>query len=243
MDDSLYEEMAGLQSAHWWYRARRRILASEIARMGLLSNANILEAGCGPGGNLAMLAKFGTVAAIEPYQPARQVAADLNIADVQLAGLPGPLPFERKFDLIAAFDVIEHIREDLAALKSLRSAMAPKGWLLLTVPAYQWLWSQHDVRNHHQRRYTRTNFCRLVEAAGFEVKRSSYFNSHLFPVIAGVRLAQKAFGSNGASNETMPSQAINKILESIFAFERWPLSLMNYPFGVSIMLSARVPQK
>ncbi len=239
MEASLYQEMGALQFSHWWYRARRQILSAEIARMGLPARASILEAGCGPGGNLAMLAQFGDVAAIEPYLPAKLIAEKLGIADVRSAGLPGGLPFDHRFDLVAAFDVIEHIQQDAAALKSLRAAMKPNGQLLITVPAYQWLWSEHDVRNHHFRRYTRSSLRPLVEQAGFTVQRISYFNSHLFPVIAGIRLGQKLIGNKGASGEALPSPFMNGLLEAVFASEAWPLSLINYPFGVSVMLSAR----
>jgi SAM-dependent methyltransferase len=239
MEDLLYQEMGALQFSHWWYRARRQILASEISRMGLPAKASILEAGCGPGGNLAMLAQFGDVAAIEPYLPAKHVAEALHIADVRSAGLPGILPFDQKFDLVVALDVIEHVEQDAAGIQSLRAALKPEAQLLITVPAYQWLWSEHDVRNHHFRRYTRSSLRALVEDAGFAVQRASYFNSHLFPIIAAVRLGQKLTGNKGTSGEALPSPVVNRCLEAIFASEKGPLKFINYPFGVSIMLQAR----
>jgi SAM-dependent methyltransferase len=239
MDPALYHEMSTIQEKHWWYRARRKILSDIIADLQLPETPRILEAGCGPGGNLAMLAQFGEVCAIEPYAPACALAKAKYVGQVEQAGLPGALPFAGTFDLICAFDVIEHIEQDKEALISLRAALAPSGRLILTVPAYQWMWSAHDVRNHHVRRYTRPQLRRVLEAAGFTVERASHFNSFLFPLIAGVRLAQRSLSKSGSSSETIPANPVNTALEALFASERHLLRHMNLPFGVSILLVAR----
>jgi SAM-dependent methyltransferase len=239
MDPALYEEMSTIQENHWWYRARRRIIADAIALLPLPKMPRILEAGCGPGGNLAMLSQFGSVCAIEPYGPACKLAKAKNIAEVQQSGLPGNIPFAGGFDLIGAFDVVEHIEQDIQALESLRAALAPAGRLILTVPAYQWMWSAHDVRNHHVRRYTREHLQQTVKAAGYVIERASYFNTLLFPLIAGVRLIQRSLDDNGNSSESIPMQPLNRILEAIFASERFALRYTDVPFGVSILLVAR----
>jgi SAM-dependent methyltransferase len=239
MDPSLYEEMSSIQEKHWWYRARRKIISDAISQIRLPKASRILEAGCGPGGNLSMLKQFGDVCAIEPYGPACEIAKAKGVAEVQQSGLPGDIPFKAKFDLIGAFDVLEHIERDVEALESLRVALAPSGRLILTVPAYQWMWSAHDVRNHHVRRYTMQHLRRITETAGFNVERITHFNTLLFPLIAGVRLAQRGLNDSGSASETIPFAPLNATLEAIFGFERFMLRHAHLPFGVSILMVAR----
>jgi SAM-dependent methyltransferase len=242
MEHSALEAMQACQATHWWYVARRQILASWIAKLALPAPADnipdILEAGCGPGVNLAMLARFGRVHAfdISPYCVA---AARAQGFDVQQGHLPDGMPALPAMDLIGAFDVIEHVADDAAALKSLYATLKPGGYLLASVPAYPWLWSEHDVRNHHHRRYTRSHFRLVLAKAGFEIVRLSYFNAHLFPLIAGIRCLRNALGLQGFQDERVPPPALNRVLQAIFAMEIHGLRVFDYPFGVSLLALAR----
>ena len=241
MERAIYDQMRVLQQGHWWFAARRRILAAEIARLPLPRPAQILEAGCGPGGNLAMLQRFGAVTAIEPDEASRAYAAEQAGVEVRAGLLPAPLPeFAAPFDLVAAFDVIEHVDDDAGAVAALGGLLAPGGFMIATVPAYAWMWSDHDAAHHHKRRYRLPAFRALFDKAGLSVRRSSHFNTLLFPPIAAVRLAKSAAGLTGG-DDAMPAAPVNGLLKAVFGLERGVLGAMDLPFGVSILVIARKP--
>jgi SAM-dependent methyltransferase len=239
MEATAYLDMAEVQDSHWWYVARRKILATLISRLRLPRHAKILEAGCGPGGNLTMLDKFGAVCALEPYAPAADIARSRGNWQIKSGSLPSGIAYEGPFDLIAAFDVIEHVEQDIEALVALRTRLGHNGCLLMTVPACPWLWSAHDEHNHHFRRYTRAHLVHCLRSAGYEIDRVSYFNSLLFPLIAGVRLLQKALNVKTRAEEVTPGPVVNHLLAMIFSAEKYLLSVMNMPIGVSLFAIAR----
>jgi SAM-dependent methyltransferase len=173
MDRIVYDRMAAHDSTHWWYRARRDILADYLTRYGALpKNAKILEIGCGTGHNLPMLAEFGEIDAIEIDPAAREIASERLGKPVGAAPLPELPGVPRKhYDLIAVLDVVEHIEDDVAALKAMADCLAPGGKILIAVPAHAWLWSAHDVVNHHHRRYSKATLKTAIETAG--LKRGS----------------------------------------------------------------------
>ena len=238
MDEAVYAGMAAVQDSHWWYRGRRAVLEAVIARLDLPAGARILEAGCGPGGNLAMLARFGEVSAFEPHAPSRALSAARGCAEVRAGALPHDIPFPGRFDLVCAFDVIEHVADDVATLVALGNRLAEGGRLLVTVPAGPWMWSAHDERHHHYRRYTRRSLAAALRAAGFDKLRLSGLNSHLFPLIAAVRGFQKLTGIDARAEETMPGPAANRLLERIFRAEAPIVARIGYPFGVSLLAVA-----
>ena len=155
MDRIVYDRMAAHDSTHWWYRARRDILADYLTRYGALpKDAKILEIGCGTGHNLPMLAEFGEIDAIEIDPAAREIASERLGKPVGAAPLPElPGVPRAHYDLIAVLDVVEHIEDDVAALKAMADCLAPGGKILIAVPAHAWLWSANYVVNHHHRRY------------------------------------------------------------------------------------------
>jgi len=241
MERHIYERMRGLQDTHWWFTARREILSAEIGRLPLPKPARILEVGCGPGGNLELLKAFGDVRAIEPDADSRAYASERSGVPVDGGLLPDGLPdLGAPFDLVAAFDVIEHVDDDAGAVTALRDLLTPGGFLVTTVPAYAWLWSDHDAQHHHKRRYTRTAYCRLFGAAGMKVRRATYFNSVLFPPIAAIRVARSAARLRG-DDETLPPVLLNGLLRRLFGAEKAILRATDLPFGVSILLIAERP--
>src|SRR4051812_14282575 len=130
MERSAYDTMRRVQGTHWWFRARRAILADQLARLPLPANPTILEVGCGVGGNLEMLSRFGAVTGVEPDAPSRAYSAETSGRRVLDGALPDGLPaFDVRFDLIAALDVIEHLDADGQSLAALREVLAPDGWL------------------------------------------------------------------------------------------------------------------
>lgn len=240
MDRDVYQRIRELEQAHWWFTARREILADQIAGLGLGPGARVLEVGCGTGGNLEMLARFGAVSAIEPDAEARAYASAKSGIEIQEGLLPDRLPrFEAPFDLIASFDVIEHVDDDVGSLRALSRLLKPGAPLIATVPANAWMWSDHDVRHHHKRRYDLAGFKAAIRQAGLEVQKATYFNTLLFPLIGAVRLAKSALRLHGGDDEAMPDAGLNKALHRVFAAERGLLRQGDLPFGVSILLIAR----
>ena len=235
MDRAVFDRMAAQEELHWWFAARREIIRSAIERLVQLHpSARILEAGCGTGGNLEMLAGFGQVRAFELDAEARKVAASKSGLAVAEGALPDAVPFEaERFDLIGLFDVLEHVEADEAALRTLRGRLAPGGRILLTVPAFPWLWSRHDERHHHFRRYTRRSLARAGQRAGLRVEHTFYFNTLLFPVAVGQR-ALKALLRLENADDTLPPPALNAAMRSVFAAERHLVGRLAPPLGLSL---------
>lgn len=236
MDHSIYLKMREVEDRHWWFVARREIVRNVLSRLGLPDQARILDAGCGTGGNLAMLNGFGQVEAMEMDDKARQLANARQQAKVLPGRLPDDLPFPRhRFDLITLLDVLEHINDDQAALAALRGLLKPAGRLLLTVPAFQMLWGPHDDDHHHQRRYRATGLGNTARTAGFSVDYLSYFNFWLFPLVTLARLAQRWATSPGDDGLTIPMAPLNRMLGGLFASERFFIPAARLPFGVSLI--------
>ncbi|MGF1937282.1 MAG: class I SAM-dependent methyltransferase [Nostoc sp. ChiQUE02] len=239
MDFQMYQQMMEVEDKHWWFVARRSIIEEVIRKLNLPADAEIFEAGCGTGGNLAMLSRHGQVYAMELNEAARTFASDLQLGEIQPGFLPNDIPFaDKKFDLIVLLDVLEHVEEDTASLQALSAKLKPSGWLLITVPAYPWLWSKHDDLLHHKRRYMLHNLRQIVGDTGYHVHFVSYFNFVLFPLIAGVRLVQGLF-NKGGNEQSMPPKLVNQMLTFLFGIERYLIGRLFLPFGVSLLLLAQ----
>lgn len=236
MQAEIYKNMADVQQEHWWFVARRQILKAVIGTLALPHRPRILEIGCGPGGNLSMLAAFGELSAMEYDESARALAQRLGVCAVARGGLPEPVPFpDGHFDLICLLDVLEHIDDDTDALLRISRLLKPSGKLLVTVPAYNWLWSDHDVVHHHRRRYTATSLKKRALGVGLEVGRVGYFNTVLFPLIALARMAQKLADRTSGSDSTLPSPWLNRLLRRLFGWEGRVVPQTLFPFGTSVM--------
>lgn len=247
MRTDLYTEMARVEDTHWWFKGRRSLIRHVLKKAGLAPQAVILDAGSGTGGNLALLSEFGRLHAVEMEDTARAMANARGIVQVEAGHLPDAIPFgTQAFDLAVMFDVLEHVEQDYDTLVALHKRLAPGGKLLLTVPAFEFLWSEHDVIHHHKRRYSLAPLIRLVERAGYKVKFASYINFWLFPLIACVRVldrltAGKLMGKKHGANAELrvPPAPVNSLLEAVFASERGLMDIMRLPFGVSIILLAQ----
>jgi len=235
MERIVYDRMAELDTRHWWYRARREILAALIAReVKPPKGARILEIGCGTGHNLGMLAGFGEVDAIELDAAAREVASarlGRAVMEARLPELDG-VP-EGQYDLVALLDVLEHVEDDRAALASIARRLKPGGAILVTVPAFQWMWSAHDVVNHHQRRYSKSTLRAAIADAGLKADFVGYFNSILFPLAAAARVAGRITGKE-ESDDKLPPAPVNALFKTLFGLERHAIGRLPFTPGVSI---------
>lgn len=235
-----YELDAQLADTHWWWVARRRVLQHLIGRLlKPAESRKILEVGCSTGSNLPMLKAFGKVEAMELETSAAAVCRERN-PDIRIyeGGIPDPL--RDRYDVICLFDVLEHIEDDEGALEWIDDHLAPGGTVLVTVPAFRFLWSRHDELAQHFRRYSRPELESLL-SRNFEIAYASYFNTHMFPAIAGVRLIQRLLGQDGGENDKAIGGGglTNWLFKTIFATERFWLPLIRAPFGVSIFAAAR----
>jgi SAM-dependent methyltransferase len=239
MERVVYRQMAELDERHWWYTARREVLAALIRRLARPpAGAQILEIGCGTGHNFAMLGEFGDVDALELDEEMRGFAEKRLGRTVMSTPLPELLGVDdAHYDLIGAFDVIEHIDDDRAAVASIATKLKPGGKFVMTVPAHQWMWSAHDVVNHHKRRYSKRALKSLIEGSPLKLEKIGYFNSLLFPAALAERLSSKLRGKDNAEL-TLPPAPLNAALEFTFALERHLIGRLPLPSGLSLFAVA-----
>ncbi len=240
MEAELYRQMRDLEDRHWWFVGRRAIVASLLRSSSLPEGARMLDLGCGTGGNLAMLSEFGQVVGAELDEHAAQLAQERGLAPVVRGKLPHGLPLDAGvFHCVTLLDVLEHIDDDRATLETVNRLLAPAGQLLITVPAFPFLWGAHDVAHHHQRRYRAKGLRQLLETTGYEITTLSYCNTWLFPVAAVVRLLRRYFpGGSSGTELSLPPAPVNTLLAAVFASERHLLR-MGLPFGVSLVVLAK----
>jgi ubiquinone/menaquinone biosynthesis C-methylase UbiE len=239
MDAQLMKTMLDVDEHHWWYRGRRRIIRAELDKLTLPPNAQVLDAGCGSGRTLEELQDYGEVRGIELNPEAAELARSRGQGEVEVGRLED-LPWDDEtFDLITCLDVIEHTPDDRATLTELRRVTKPRGWMLVTVPAYQALWSPHDEANHHYRRYSRSTLRSAARDAGWTVERMTSFNTLLLAPAAAVRVAQR-HRRRPAEEQTpdlhLGPQWLNGVLERPMKVEaRWLQRGRTLPAGLSLM--------
>jgi 2-polyprenyl-3-methyl-5-hydroxy-6-metoxy-1,4-benzoquinol methylase len=195
-----YQVTADHQATHWWFQSRRDLCMRQVARAAAEIDAHgrrlrLLDYGCGTGFDLPYLAAYGDVEGADlDTELARNARRD---ARFPIHELPRELEQLRgRHDIVTAFDVLEHFDDDVAALRMLASLLRPGGQIVLTVPAYAWLWSGEDVVSQHRRRYTLRSLRRAIVAGGLAVRFASYFNLAILPGVAAVVWSRRLFRSD-----------------------------------------------
>jgi SAM-dependent methyltransferase len=244
MEDWTYQEHYDMEDRHWWFRSRRLVIAALIERAELPPSPRLLDAGCGTGRNLMDLRALGPAEGVDLSPQAVEFCRRRGLDGVRRAAIED-LPYEAgRFQLLLATDVIEHLPDDGPALAELRRVAAPEARLIITVPAYGWLWSRHDTSWHHYRRYTRPQLRDRVRVSGWEPMFSSYFYSSMLPPVAVVRTFQRVFSSSngdGKSDLHLSPSSLDRLLELPVRGEanliRRGVSL---PAGVSLGMVCRI---
>ena len=223
---------------HWYFRGRLAVIQGALRRVLPRRPLRLVDVGCGTGAVLRGLAEFGEAVGIEANETLLAVARAAGL-DARKGALPDDLPIAAGWaDVVLLLDVIEHLDDDGAALHAARRLLTAGGVLVVTVPAYPWLWSGHDVALGHRRRYVAPNLRRLVEGAGYGVERLTYFNTVLFPAVAATRFGKRLRGDESHDLQR-PGPVLNRLLERLFALERHLVPALALPFGTSLMIVAR----
>ncbi len=240
MDLQAYKELIEQEENHWWF-VSRRALTERLLDLKIPKNIDILDIGCGAGGNLPMLSAYGNVYGCEMNDKVREYSINRKIGTISYGKLPDKIPFtDKQFNLITMFDVLEHVDDDKAALSAVFQKLTDNGKLLVTVPAFQWLFSKHDKFHHHFRRYGKKELKEKLLLAGFEIEYLNYWNFFLFPAAFAARLLDflRADNSHTIGTKT-PSPLINRLLIRLVSAERFLFSKIPFPFGLSLIVVAK----
>ena len=244
METQSIQEYERLEKYYWWFVGRRRIIKSVLESVFKKRNLRILDWGCGPGGNFSFLKEFGVVTGVDSSDESVQACQNKGISNVIKANSLEEFHSELPFDLIVNLDVLEHIPGDEAYLREVRRVLRPDGYILITVPAYQFLWSKLDEALGHQRRYTKRALKKKLSSSGFHVLKCSYFISFLSPAFIAYRLFEKIIHpsdkktSLGDSVINLP-RPINWLFTKILFLEAYLVPHVSLPFGTSILVIAK----
>ncbi len=235
--------MFRVEDLHWWYRGLRALIQSSWNAYAPRPSGNILDIGCGTGANLALFAGENSAAGIDYSSAALERCRQRGLTRVARADAQAlPFPSE-SFDGALMIDVLYHldVSNKVQALSEAARVLRPGGILIANVPAYQWLYSSHDEAIHTGRRFTRRELVTLIESAGLEALRVTYWNTILFPAIAILRLWRRRVDHEASDLQGYSDNPAARVLGGILSMERAAMRLGNLPFGLSIFAVARKP--
>lgn len=244
MDESLYHLHYKQEESHWWFAARSAIVRRIIDKYGNLKpGETVLDIGCGTGAILKELSAKYDVVGLDMSPLAVEYSRKRGLKNVfQMPVQEFP---KDKFNVKTAIllDVIEHIDDDVAVLRAAGDIVGPNGRIIITVPAHMWMWSSHDVINHHKRRYSMESLKESLDRAGLEPLKLSYYNTLLFPLAAAKKFMDRERPSDEAHEAVdQPGALVNTVFKKIFASEKYLVPSINLPFGVSLLAVVR-PKK
>lgn len=246
MDKIYYEEYFELERNHWWFRARKEIINSLLKKNVTGNNNHVLNVGAATGETSTWLSNYGPVTSVEYEKDCCDFVKqklNLDFIPASITALPFP---ENKFELVTAFDVIEHVEDHYKAVAEMIRVCKPGGLVAVTVPAFEFMWSKHDDINHHQRRYRIRELKKLFEDHNGKIIFKSYFNTILFLPVALTRMLANLFpfivNRKGSGSDFSYSGG------SIFTFlffrlmkseNFWLTKGISFPFGISLILLFR----
>lgn len=240
-----YAQLAAHESRHFWFRARNRLIIGMLQRH-YPRLRQFLEIGCGTGYVLSGVANAfpdASVAGSELHPQGLDVAAQ-RLPEAQLMQMDAcTIPYRDQWDVIGAFDVLEHIADDNAVIRSVHAALKPGGGFLLTVPQHPWLWSQMDDLACHQRRYIAADLHRQLKQAGFQIRRSTSFVTLLLPLMMLTRRRARKVDTYDPVRELDIAPWLNRLLEWTLTLERALIRLgLDWPIGGSRLILAIKPR-
>lgn len=252
MNEEVYHSNYQIENNYFWFLSRNSIVKSVFETIcnnnNKLSNSKVLDIGCGTGGFAINLQNQGYEVYCLDTEP---IALDYckkrgltNLFNCYIDELKEKLKSNKQtenieFSTAFALDVIEHIEDDAKAVKDIYDLLPIGGNFVATVPAYRWLWSEHDIIHMHYRRYNITQFEKLLKSQGFSIKYSSYFNTFLFPAVVVKRFLDKILNKKNNSPVDKVSETTNILLKSIFDKEIKFIPNVKLPFGLSIIVIAQ----
>jgi SAM-dependent methyltransferase len=238
MKDIEINRSAECENNYWWYLGRQKIIMEVLEhyiKSSEIKNFNILDAGCGTGGTTLLLKEFGKVYGIDYSINALNFCKQRGVNNIVNCTLLD-LPFaQESFDIITILDSLEHIKDDVGALNQLSYVLKKRGILIITVPAFQFLWSNHDVALSHFKRYTHNDLSEVLAKVGLRRIRVTYFMSLLFPIIAIYKILSKDKNTEPKTDLPPLPPIINKLLQNVLSYECRLLTRMNLPFGSSLL--------
>jgi SAM-dependent methyltransferase len=251
MDPTFYASYFRHETTHWWFRWRFDLISDVLGSLRQDGPLRILDAGCGTGQMLKCLESHGEAVGIDSSPQAVGYARDRGVSRLVRGSITDPPFRDGSFDCVVALDVIEHVDDDIGILTKLHEVVKPGGHLIVTVPAFKTLWSEHDEINQHKRRYRAPQLSRLIQEAGFDLQRVSYCNTALFlPVLTlrkGKNLLRASRRRRGAGHDSLRSDLgeypvpVNAALNWLMRGETRLMRHVDLPFGVSILAVARRP--
>jgi SAM-dependent methyltransferase len=246
MDPEEYASIYALEETHWWYVGMRCMVTTLLDKyLPEAPGLDVLDAGCGTGGMMLALSRYGCVTGIDAAGLAIGYCRQRGLSRAFLASVVD-LPFyDSSFDLVTSFEVLYHIdvADDVQALAEFCRVLRPGGTLYLRLPAFDWLYSDHDKIVHTRHRYTAGEVRKKVAQAGFRVLRLSYANALLFPLAVATRFLQRLSrrGKPPASDVQATSPLMNRALLSILTLESRFLRVVDMPAGLSVLCIAQKP--
>src|SRR3989344_1059616 len=237
----LYQECYQQETYYWWHIAKQKLVKDLIKRFIRKKNLKILDLGCGTGGVLSTLKSLGSIYGLDKTNHALTKAKSRGIKNLTRHNLDNvPLPFKKnQFDLVLTLDVLEHLRNPETTITDIKRILKPSGYLIITVPAYKYLFSYWDKMVGHKTRYSQKGVTRLVRKSGFKVKFSSYFHLIIFIPAVIVRLFKAKTAGKHTSDFIPVPKVLNNFLILISQIESKIIKLVPLPFGLSIILIAK----
>lgn len=242
MQEIVYHINYELENSYWWFVARKKILRDLIQRYCLFNNeTNLLDVGCGTGGFASFISQYCNVICLDTSDLALSYCKKRGLNNLYQGTLEEFNTDNNKIQIISMLDVVEHIENDKRVIERAYELLEENGCLIITVPAYKWLWSEHDEIHMHKRRYTKKEIVKLIESAGFKIVFATYFNFFLFPTVALMRIIEILLKTKKKiERPVVPVPTfINIILEKIFSLEKYFLKFFKFPFGLSILIIAK----